>query len=324
MDKNGQLTFSDDPLLNAANEIYLLIEDGDFKIAISKLDELLNINPEYPGLIPAFRTAKFWDNRTDYLKKFKEGKETATFLMEEWAKFDEYSHEVDILKSNAYKSAMRFIFLKASHHYRIAFQKLEDQTGKFDLLLNLGDCLLRLEEYKNAIEILEYAKNSFTSNARLLVILAESHFHLDDIPKSLLYFREAFFINPTEIDLSLIKSKPILELIEIISKERPNTPNIKEWIPIYGFLSDIFYVRKNLHRHQIDLIEKEIVKLEVVYQRMNKEQIKESNALPRLINKYLWLLDYYEFQNYNFENLSEIKKRLISLDESIFLPYFKK
>ena len=30
MDKNGQLTFSDDPILNGINEVYQLIEKGEF------------------------------------------------------------------------------------------------------------------------------------------------------------------------------------------------------------------------------------------------------------------------------------------------------
>ena len=45
MDKNGQLTFSDDPLLQGTNEMYMFIESGDFNLAVKKLDELLTINP---------------------------------------------------------------------------------------------------------------------------------------------------------------------------------------------------------------------------------------------------------------------------------------
>ena len=61
---------------------------------------------------------------------------------------------------------------------------------------------------------MEYARNSYNANARLLSILGEAYFHTDDIPKSLLYFREAFFVKPSDIDLELIKAKPVLELLE--------------------------------------------------------------------------------------------------------------
>ena len=59
MYKNGQLTFSDDPLLQGTNEMYMFIESGDFSLAVKKLDELLTINPEYPGLAESYRVARF-------------------------------------------------------------------------------------------------------------------------------------------------------------------------------------------------------------------------------------------------------------------------
>ena len=63
MDNNGQLTFSDDPVLNGLNEVYQLIEKGEFTAAVEKADELMNIDPNYPGLLEGYRTAKFWNNR---------------------------------------------------------------------------------------------------------------------------------------------------------------------------------------------------------------------------------------------------------------------
>ena len=40
-------------------------------------------------------------------------------------------------------------------------------------------------------------------------------------------------------------------------------------------------------------------------------------------NKYIWMLDYFRFQNYNFESITEIKNRLIKLDGEIFELFFK-
>ena len=57
---------------------------------------------------------------------------------------------------------------------------------------------------------------------------------------------------------------------------------------------------------------------------MNKDKIAETNIIPRLINKYLWMLDYFEQQNYDFESITDIRKRLIKLDKELFEDYFKK
>lgn len=210
MDKDGQLTFSDDPLLNGINEVYQFIESGNFAGAVEKLDILMNIDPDYPGLIEGYRTARFWNNREKELNALQDGKDTADFLMKQWKIFEEYAYEKDITKSTSYSAVMKYIFFKASEHYKISFKKQEGNTNNFDLLLNLGDCFLRLKEYKNTVETLEYARNSYKSSARLLSILGEAYYHLQDIPKCLLYFREAFFINPSEIELSMIQAKPII------------------------------------------------------------------------------------------------------------------
>jgi hypothetical protein len=57
---------------------------------------------------------------------------------------------------------------------------------------------------------------------------------------------------------------------------------------------------------------------------MNSDDIEATNIMPRVINKYLWLLDYYEHQNINFENSEQIKSRLLSLDKNLFQDFFKK
>ncbi len=323
MDKNGQLTFSDDPLSLESSEIFQLISEGNFREAIKKADALMNVNPEYPGLIEAFRTAKFWHNREKELKKTPEGKKTADFLMEEWASFEDYASFKDIKTSSAYRAVMKFIFFRAAENYKLAFQKNEDTDQRFDLLLNLGECFLRLKEYKFAVETLEYAMNSYKSNAKLLFILGESYYHLDDIPKSLLYMREAFMIDPSQIDLSLIEAQPVNEIIDSLKGSDRNFRDIREWIPIYGFITDIFYVRRNLSKHQVESLKKEVFNLEKSYSRLGADDIDNTNVLPRMINKYLWLLDYYENQATNPETLEQIRTRLIAIDKDMFYEYFK-
>ena len=323
MDNNGQLTFSDDPLLQESTEIYQLISEGNFQEAIKKTDQLMNVNPDYPGAVEAYRTAKFWSNREKEIRKTGEGKKAADFLMEEWNAFEEYATYKEMKSSSAYKSAMRYVFFKAAEQYKIAFQHNEETDSKFDLLINLGECFLRLKEHKYAIETLEYAMTSYKSNAKLLFILGESYYHVDDIPKCLLYMREAFQIDPSQIDLTLIEAKPVTEIIRSIQESGKNVRDIREWIPVFGFLTDIFYVRRNLNKHQVESLKREIFNLENSFSRMNSEDIEATNILPRIINKYLWLLDYYEHQNVNIENSEQIKSRLLTLDKDLFNDFFR-
>jgi len=323
MDKNGQLTFSDDPLLNKKNESIQAMREGDFTNAVKLLDELLSINPDYPGLIESYRTAKFWMNRQQELISLNEGKETAQFLMEEWEEFETYAQNKKMQNSMSYQATMHYIFYKASENYKTAFQNNEDTSNNFTLLLNLGSCFLRLEEYSFTIDTLEYARSSYTTNAKLLFILAEAYYQNKEIPKSLVLFKEAFIIDSSQLDLSIIKSKAITDLVALIKKQRQGSYDVREWIPVYGYVEDVFYVRKNINKHQVQTLNSEIYNLEINFQRMNSDEINETNILPRLINKYLWMLDYYEFQKYSFEDLAEIRDRLLRLEPHIFEEYFK-
>ncbi len=324
MDRDGQLTFSDDPLLVGVNAAHQLIEEGDFTGAVNKIDELLSVNPEYPGLAEGYRTAKFWNNRQREIARLDRGKQTADFLMTQWEIFKAYAQEKNLQNSSAYKSAMRYIFFTASENYKTAFQSQESTADNFDLLLNLGLCFLTLGEYRQTVETLEYARSSYRSSARLLSLLAEAYYHTNEIPKSLLLFREAFSINPAEIEMGLLKAKPIQETLVAVAEKKPSAADAREWVPVIGFIEDIFFVKRQLNMQQVEGIRREIYSLEKSYQTLSRERIENSNIAPRLINKYLWMLDYFEFQQYNFESLSEIRSRLMQIDRQLFEEFFKK
>lgn len=323
MDRDGQLTFSDDPLLPGINEAYQLIEEGNFIEAAEIIDALMNQSTDYPGLIEGYRTAKFWNNRKDEIDNSIQGKKKADYLMRQWDEFNKYATEKNMTDTAAFRAARKYVFQNASMHYKIAFQRQESTADNFDLLLNLGVCFLTTGEYSNTIETLEYARSSYKSNAKLLSILGEAYYQINEIPRSLLYFREAFLINPSEIDLDLLKTKPILGLIESVNRKKPGCSDVREWIPILGFIEDIFYVKRPLNSQQIESIKREIYNMEKSFQTMNREKISETNIVPRLINKYLWMLDYFEQQNYDFESVTDIRKRLIKLDKELFEDYFK-
>jgi tetratricopeptide (TPR) repeat protein len=324
MTNDRQMTFSENSFINLLNEGYSLMREGNFFEAVKGLEDLMNKDPDFPGVIDAYRTARFWYNRVDELNSIPSGKRKADFLMSEWAVYDNYAQENKAYNSNAYKSIMTYVFSMASENYRDAFVKQEESTDNFDLLLNLGNCFLRLGEYQKAVDTLEYVGKSYNSNARLLSILAEANYHLGETTKSLWYFREAFFIDPSEINLDLIKAEPVKRLYDIALQKCSSAIDPKEWIPVFGFIYDIFYVRKNLQERQVDIIKDDLYRLEINFQQMNKDQIETSNVLPRLLNRYLWLLDYYEFQNYSYENITQIKARLMNIDPNLFEEYFTK
>ena len=324
MDKNGQLTFFDDPLLQGINEAYAHIEAGDFTQAVKKIDHLLTINPDYPGLAEAYRVARFWESRKKAMDELNKGKETADFLMTQWDEFQGFAQSKGLVSATAYQKAMRYVFFSASEHYTIAFNDRENPTDNLQLLMQLGTCFIRLGEYQHTIEALEYARSAYRSNACILSLLAESYYHTGDVPRALLYFREAFLLNPSEIDIQLLSAKPIIEAVELVKQHKPDCTDVREWVPVMAHIHDIFYVKRQLNSSQLEVIKKDIVKLEASFQTLDKEKIAQSNVVPRLINRYLWMLDYFEFQQYDQKSLFDIRDRLIAIDKGLFESYFQK
>ena len=319
------MTFADDPISSRINTANQMIENGKFSEAVENLEKLRGVDPDYPGFLASYRTARFWLNRSDEMLSMSEGKKTAEFLMTEWENYEEYARDKNMFDSSSYRAAMRNIHYAASRHYSIAFMKQENTAPvNFDLLLKLGACFIKLENYKKAIETLEYAVNSYNAHAGLLSMLAEAFYNQGEIPKSLWYFKEAFFLDPSLINLDLITAEPIQRLVNFIREDRKNRYDVREWVPVYGFITDILYVRKDIHERQVEFIKEQIYKLEVDFQTMNREQIESSNVLPRLLTRYLWILEYFEFQKYSFENIGQIRDRLLQIDKPLFEDYFRK
>jgi len=323
MNNGDQLTFSDDKTVESVNRGLDFLENGDFMNAFSVFDSIMNNKPDYPGVEAGYRTSRYWLNRVPGLATLNNGKESADFLMSQWNEFENYSREKNFFGGSAFKAVQKYIYYNSSEHYKTAFANQESPADNFSLLMNLAVCFLTLEDYPKTIETLEYAKSFFKNDPKLLSILAAAYFKTGEAPKSLLLFREAFFINPSAIDIELIKCEPINELTSA-SKEAHPDEDIREWVPVYGFLMDIFYVKGKISQQTAELITKDIASLEKSYQSMTREKLKKSNVLPRLINKYLWLYDYYHFQNYDLSILSQISQRLIEIDKSLFGSYFSK
>jgi len=321
MEKNGQLTFSDDSLLSEVNGSLLLLESGDFAQAAARTDVLLTSRSDYPGLAEAFRSARYWQTRMEEAFQKEEGIDRANFMMDQWMDFTHYAEDKKMMESSAFAAVRKFVFYTAAEHFKIAFHL--NQAEKFGNLLNLGICFMNLGEFRNALDTFEYARSSIKTDAKLISLLAEAYYQTGDIPKSMLNFREAFFIDPTSIDMTMIHAKPIVDLIATSHAYKPEYPDPREWVSVIGHITDIFYVKRQINMQQLDSLRKEVYNLERSYQALKKEIRAISGITPRLISRYLWLFDYYSYQSYNFENSSQIRNRLMELDKDLFLDYFK-
>jgi hypothetical protein len=92
-------------------------------------------------------------------------------------------------------------------------------------------------------------------------------------------------------------------------------PELPEWIPIYGTIFGVFTVKRALKPVELGRIRQSVFSLE------NEIRSGSDNAellRPRLINRYLWLIDHYENVREDPALIEETMLKIKIIDPVIF------
>lgn len=320
MDIGGQLTFNDSPLISKFNKFITYICKSEFEKALEIMDDILKTNSDFPGLIEAIKSVKFWQNRWIKIMREPVGKEQADILISEWANYRNYIktfQNIDKVE-NTFIALKNLIYKKILKNLIYAFQNSE--VPNIELLKKIGEIFLEIDETEKAIETLEYARMFRKKDSVILAMLAEAYSRDGNQDKSLLFFREAFFYEPQQIDLAILKSDSIKRLIEEIKTDGIGEKVLAEWIPIYGALLNIFIIKRELTFEEIERIIQETEELEKEY---HSRQYNNEIIMPRLINRYFWIIDYYKMQSPNREYTKIYLNKLRELNSVIYQRYVK-
>ena len=123
--------------------------------------------------------------------------------------------------------------------------------------------------------------------------------------------------------MSLINAEPILQIIESCKKLKPES-DIREWIPVIGHITDVFYVKRQIGIAQIESLKRDTLNLEKSFQTLSINQRDRSAITPRLLNRYLWMHDYFTIQNYQPDQGMKIRDRILEIDRNLFTEFFKR
>ena len=135
-----------------------------------------------------------------------------------------------------------------------------------------------------------------------------------------LFFREAFFIGPENIDLDFLDSELIKCLISK-TKEKGFTGKVLHyWIPVFGVLSGVLNIKRELTSVEVARLKKDIYAMEMEY----KDPACNSEVIvPKLLNNYFWLMDHYELSRENPAKINEMLIKIKVLDSSVYDAYIK-
>ncbi|MCR9141429.1 MAG: hypothetical protein NXI24_04195 [bacterium] len=214
------------------------LETGDFGGARPIFGELIEIFPNNPEFLCGYYAAGWWFNREERRTAVKEGRAKADWLMNEWDAFQSLIDQREYSGCLAFRATMRAVLREAAEQYRIAFQEEGASAVDTNLLKTLAVCLIRLEDYVDASDILLYARRRQNQgDAQLHFLLGEalcSQEREDLKEKGMSYYRDACLIDVRTLDPGLMASEPAAGVFEsLYNRFEHNLDRSYEWFPAY-------------------------------------------------------------------------------------------
>lgn len=276
---------------------YNLIRSGKITEALKFFEDSLRKGLDEESEC-GIKIVKYVLSKVRRIKESNDPNKIADMLVLEWKNILNWINTNDCSRfSDLVESVKYYIFFLALKYYQTIIDNISVYDGSnvidVDLMVKIARCYREIGEIERCIDILEDVRSYRIYDSGVLANLGDAYFELGDIDTSKLFFREAFFWDPQEIEIFEMKSLIIKKLIKIVMGNGYRGEEINEWIPIYGVIENLFDIRRELSQDEVNLILERVKIMEKEYQ----ENRKWRNILePRLINSYIWLIDYYALQ----------------------------
>ncbi|AYE36030.1 hypothetical protein DB313_00680 [Borrelia turcica IST7] len=311
---------SSEKITELIKEIYLNFRKGDFKVALMKSEEAHSLDFDNIEILTALKSSVYWNGQVESLDRIGKDYEKAEFLIREWNNFARrYLKKMNFDFIQGRNSIKYFVFQLCLEIYKNIYKL---QPENLDILIKIAKSYKGMGNYEKAIAVFLQILGDAKENSDVVAELADSYALIDEIKEAKVLFREAFFINPQKIDIDALESEMILKLIEAIKGERNVSDTlIKEWIPVYGTLNGVFNIKRELRPIELGHLKQSVYSLRNELKAKSYRSINESILLPRLINKYFWLIDHYVRIKEDRARIDEILSYIKEIDIGIYQQY---
>jgi tetratricopeptide (TPR) repeat protein len=315
MSNEGQLTFSDNPLYKKYQDALKLIQKREFKKSFELCEEIVEENVQIPEVFPIMKCLKFWINRDSQDEIQGTSLEKAEYFKKEWILFEKFIVKKDMGSLhflNNFRTAVYFVIINNYiEHYQ------NEKIKEPEVLILLAEAFMFNEEFNKAKDTLMYAKKFKPKSPKIMAYLGETFYQLEDLQKSLAYFREAFYLNPEEINLNMLKAPYIIKLVHKAQNKGFIGKEVNLWLPIYAEIYNVFYVKRKLDDKEVEDMQKKIYQLEVDYE-INPSS--RGRTEPLLLNKYIYLISDFQMKYVQDKNIkiNNVLRKIKNINESVF------
>jgi tetratricopeptide (TPR) repeat protein len=301
-----------------------VLKEGLFAEAVEALEKVLEMDFEHPGASSALKCAAFWKERLEKERAPKDGFERGELLLAQWRFFQAFAERLGDVPEGCTFAIKQFVFSSALACYLSA--ELEQGGGDADVLLQIGRCCKGIGNYERAIENLERANDEKKDDPRILSELADCYSLVNEERAAKVFFRESFFIDAQAVDLAGLESPMLTRLIARLRAIGHAGSALAEWVPVYGAILGVFSVKREMKPLEFGKLKQAIYQLEKDCREASAKSAEYGGAarvilVPRLINRYIWLIDHYMMAGEPRDRVEEVLGKIRELDPRIYREY---
>lgn len=313
-----QLSLGDDEIVQLLNRVYQHFKEGQFEEAIPLLEKAISVDFEYPGIASALKCATFWRERQASLRAMPDGERAGEYVFEQWRQFTRFLSKLPDANERCVFTIRSYIFGVALQRYLALYEGSLRTDAQ--ILLRIGRCYKSVGNYESAIEYLELANQQKRSSAAITAELADCYSLINETRAAKVFFREAFFLGASEIDLAFMESPMLQRLAGKLREMGIPEPELLEWIPVYGTLFGVFNVKRELRPLEFGKLKQSIYTLE----REIETGRRDAKALvPRLLNRYFWLIDHMQSSGEDRSRIDEVLEKVRKVHVAVYEEYVK-
>lgn len=294
------------------------LKSHDLVQAQKHLDAALRHDYEDVRVVGMLKYLRFWRERQLSVANFQSNIEKCDYLLQQWAQFQVFIERVQLLDDEVFYAFRQLVFGQALNF--LAVYNNEAGSKDAEVLYRVGVCLKGIGNYDAARRFLEEANAFRRENPAIMADLADAYALVEESNLAKVLFREAFFINAQAVRLETLESEMMVRLIKAVRQEGHLGAELAEWLPVQATLLGVFTVKRELRAIEYGKLLQDIYNLEREFQ----EGLGQRNLLvPRLINRYFWLLDHYQRHANEQKRIQETLLKIRSLSPRIYEQYTK-
>jgi len=302
------------------HKAYEKLKASDAEGAAALLEEALQIDFDNEETKHALKSVNWWLEHTARIEKIENPYEKGGYLLSQLKQYYIFLDSLAGYYDLCQYAIRRYVFSSALRCFE---DLLGDGVNQHDpgLLLLVGRCYKGVGNYDEALKYIEQATRFRREDGEALAELADVNALLGNAPEAKALFREAFFLSPEKIDLRSMESEMVTRLRDRLAREKNyREEELREWIPVYGRLWGVFTVKRELKPIEFGRLKQSIFTLETEC-RGNPGQ--SALLKPRLINRYFWLIDYYENKREDPDLIKEIELKIKITEPEIYERFYK-